>query len=130
MLELKHKPNKKSKEVYKRFNQIMFLYKIRFWSFKLNYLNKLKYKKYCKKGYHKISSSHRSSTNSNGLTKEVHYMECSVCKTKWFVSKKDKKTYIELEESWNDIMSSHFKSIINDIKDGKKEKEKLYNKSS
>lgn len=129
MIELKHKSNKKSIEVYKRFNQIMFLYKIRFWSFKSDLLNKIKYKKYCKNDYHKINSSHRSSTNSKGITKEVHYMECSICKTKWFVSKEDKKIYIELEESWNDIMSSHFKSIIDEVKNGKKEKKKLYNKS-
>lgn len=111
---MKHKRTKKDKILWE-----LWMLKIKYRLYVSDFLNKIKYKIYCKRGYHKITDNYISTENSKGEKKEVHYIECKICKTKYFVSVEDKNKYIQINESWNDIMTYHLKQII---EDGKKNK--------
>lgn len=121
MIEYKHKTTKKGKELYKTFKHYLWMKKIYFLIYKIDIINNIKYNLYCKRNYHKLTPCSRSQTNHKGDTLEINYLECKICKTKWFVSIEDKKIYQRLEESWNDMMSFHLKSIMEKNKNVKKQ---------
>ena len=75
-------------------------------------------RKYCSNNYHRLRSSYISHKKGKKRAQNVYFLECEICKYKFFVSDNDKKKYIKLESGHESIMQSMIENLVKEgIKD-------------
>jgi len=77
----------------------------------LRFLNKRARKKYCRKGYHKLISNFVSWKEGNKRKVTIHFLKCLHCNYYFFVTLKQKETYLKHEGTAKDSFSSFLRSL-------------------
>lgn len=100
----------KMKNLIKNWNWQLFFLRMRMWTWKndkrMNHLRN----QYCRLGCHKLRNNMVSYSVSGQRTKNFRYLECVLCKYKFFTTKKQKDDYLAYQKEFNIPFHNFFKA--------------------
>jgi len=88
-----------------------YMWKLEFFCRHLERKHKAARRKYCRKGYHKLTKCSYSVKEHKKRTIKIDYLKCLHCNYHFFTSVKQKEMYMKLEGKAKDSFSAFLKSI-------------------
>lgn len=89
----------------------LYLWKLGLFCNKLEMHHKAMRRKYCRKGFHKLSTSYYGSKKSGKKWVHIHFLKCIHCNYMFFTTKKQKELYLKEHGTDKDSFSAFLKSL-------------------
>jgi len=89
-----------------------FMWKMRLLNVILDRQNKKARKKYCRYGYHKLTSNSVGYGGAGQRMKHIRFLKCRHCNYLFFAKKTDKDRYLKYKERYDTRLKSSFSAML------------------